>query len=245
MEQQSQIENTTSSTLHLLESRLHRLTYLLTGDTTWSGTPVPPEKPASHEETVSRRLNELEQALEGLRAKGGVVREVLGVYDRFPDLFKSIATTTSDALLSPQPGAIATSPSIDPSNPDTELDTAQSQSQSLPEIDPKTLTSLVLSHATTYPETASRLTSLSDTPIPDAQLSASLIALQPRLDKLASIQNDQMSEIAELRVRTARVLQRWYEVSVLGGGEVWGEWEGRVEGVEKGVRREEIARERL
>lgn len=45
--------------------------------------------------------------------------------------------------------------------------------------------------------------------------------------------------MAELRTRSARVIQRWYEVGVLGGSECWSEWEGRVVEVEKRVRREE------
>jgi hypothetical protein len=34
------------------------------------------------------------------------------------------------------------------------------------------------------------------------------------------------------------------EVGIVGAGEVWGEWEERVEDVEKGVRRREVLRER-
>ena len=61
------------------------------------------------------------------------------------------------------------------------------------------------------------------------------------MEKLSGVQDAQSREIAELRVRTAKVLQRVYEVSLLGGGEVWGEWEGRIENVERGVRRGEVA----
>ena len=46
-------------------------------------------------------------------------------------------------------------------------------------------------------------------------------------------------EVAELRLRSAAVLQRVYELGVLGGGECWTEWDGRMGDVEKGVRREE------
>ncbi|KAL2818414.1 hypothetical protein BDW59DRAFT_165486 [Aspergillus cavernicola] len=215
-----------SSTLHLLTTRLHRLTYLLTGDTTWTGTPTPPEKPSSHEETVSRRLAELERELGDLSSRFAVVREVLAVYDRFPELF----TSTSTPITTTSPN-----PEDNQQPPSTPI---------VSDLDQKTTTSLILSHATTYPETASRLTSLSDTPIPPAETSTSLISLQPRMDKLAGVQAQQMGEISELRVRSARVVKRWYEVVVLGGGEVWGEWEGRVEGVERGVRRGEVAVQR-
>jgi hypothetical protein len=104
--------------------------------------------------------------------------------------------------------------------------------------------SIILSYASLISETASRLTSLTDTPIPDASLSASLIALQPRMNQLAAKQDEQSREIAELRVRTAKVLQRYYEVSLLGGGEIWGEWEGRMDRVEREVKRVEVARGR-
>lgn len=45
--------------------------------------------------------------------------------------------------------------------------------------------------------------------------------------------------MAELRARSAEVIQRWYELGVLGESECWSEWEGRVVGVEKWVCREE------
>lgn len=45
--------------------------------------------------------------------------------------------------------------------------------------------------------------------------------------------------MADLRGRSARAIQRWYELGVLGGSECWSEWEGRVVEVEKGVRRRE------
>lgn len=40
------------------------------------------------------------------------------------------------------------------------------------------------------------------------------------------------------------MLQRWYEVGLVGSGEAWAEWEGRLEGVEREVRRREAFRER-
>lgn len=64
------------------------------------------------------------------------------------------------------------------------------------------------------------------------------------MDQLAVKQDEQSREIAELRVRTAKVLQRYYEVSLLGGGEVWGEWEGRMERIEREVKRVEVVRGR-
>lgn len=57
------------------------------------------------------------------------------------------------------------------------------------------------------------------------------------------MQEQQAAEIAELRARSALVAKRWVEVGVLGGSEVWAEWEGRIEKVERAVRRLEGRRE--
>ncbi|KAJ5182816.1 hypothetical protein N7492_000432 [Penicillium capsulatum] len=108
----------------------------------------------------------------------------------------------------------------------------------------RTLASMVLSYAAAFPETASRLTSLQDLPVPDPESSAKLIELQPQLNRLAKTQSEQAATVSELRVRTARVLQRWYEVGIVGNGECWAEWEGRLEDVEREVRRREVVKHR-
>jgi len=64
------------------------------------------------------------------------------------------------------------------------------------------------------------------------------------MNRVAQTQAEQAAEISELRVRTAKVLQRWYEVGLVGSGECWAEWEGRLEGVEREVRRREVVKER-
>ncbi|KAJ5134148.1 hypothetical protein N7526_005513 [Penicillium atrosanguineum] len=197
-------EAVAGATIELLEARLRRLSYLLTGATEWTGVPTDPEKPTSHEETVSRRVARLERELEKLSRNVPAVGDVIQLH-----------------LFEPPP------------------------THEVPEgLSTRTLSSIVLSYATAFPETASRLTSLNDLPVPDAQSSADLIELQPKLDSLAQTQAQQAETISELRVRTARVLQRWYEVGLVGGGECWAEWEGRLEDVEREVRRREVAKER-
>lgn len=66
-----------------------------------------------------------------------------------------------------------------------------------------------------------------------------MIALRPRLAQIELLQDSQAGEMSELRARSAEAIQRWYELRVLGESECWSEWEGRVIGVEKRVRREE------
>lgn len=65
------------ATIELLEARLGRLTYLLTGDSDWTGIPTTPSKPDSLDETVSRRLARLERELEKLSRSVPAVRDVL------------------------------------------------------------------------------------------------------------------------------------------------------------------------
>lgn len=64
------------------------------------------------------------------------------------------------------------------------------------------------------------------------------------MQRVAAVQAQQEREIAELRARSAVLAERWMGVGIVGAGEVWGEWKGRIEGVEREVRRREAARER-
>ncbi len=102
--------------------------------------------------------------------------------------------------------------------------------------------SIVMASASTYPTTASRLTSILDVPVPPAELSAQLIDLQPRIAKVEALQAAQNADISELRERSATVIQRWYAVNILGAGESWAELEGRVEQIEQKVRRTALAK---
>lgn len=70
-------EAVAGATIELLEARLRRLTYLLTGATDWTGIPTAPEKPASLDETISRRVTRLEKELERLSRNVPAVRDVL------------------------------------------------------------------------------------------------------------------------------------------------------------------------
>ena len=104
--------------------------------------------------------------------------------------------------------------------------------------------SIVKSCATMFPTTASRLTSIQDLPLPSAESSTSLVILHPKLAKVELLQESQSKEIAILRLRTASILQRWYEVGILASGECWTEWDERLMEVEKTLRRAESSRAR-
>ncbi|KAI0125352.1 nuclear distribution protein [Xylariales sp. AK1849] len=105
------------------------------------------------------------------------------------------------------------------------------------------LLQIILSSSPLYQSTASSLTAIDDTPIPDPAVSASLAALLPRMKAVEATQLAQQAEIAELRGRSETVVRRWYEGSVVGYGDFVAGIEGRVEGVERGVRRLERVKE--
>jgi hypothetical protein len=90
-------EAVAGATIELLEARLRRLSYLLTGGTDWTGVPSTPEKPASLDETVSRRLARLERELEKLSRNVPAVRDVIQLrkYNRVPLTRLRILTSSS------------------------------------------------------------------------------------------------------------------------------------------------------
>ncbi|KAI9698559.1 MAG: hypothetical protein M1820_007449 [Bogoriella megaspora] len=197
------MENISLETLELLEARLQRLEYTITGN----AHPAPRTLP--HASTITTRLERLEKQLQNLATKSSSVAELLRLQAHDPTLFSPSTTNSPPSSLSPSQ-----------------------------------LSALILSSAPLFSETTSRLTSLSDLPVPSTSSLASLITLQPRITKAARRQAEQQREIAELRARTASVLERWYEIGVLGVGEQWVGWQERLEKVERGVRRVEGVRAR-
>lgn len=75
------VTSTATETLELLESRLRRIEYLLTGKTNWAGEPervssTSPEN-TNNDEPVTSRLAELERDLKQLSSTVPAVRDVL------------------------------------------------------------------------------------------------------------------------------------------------------------------------
>ncbi|KAK7701842.1 hypothetical protein SLS64_009976 [Diaporthe eres] len=113
------------------------------------------------------------------------------------------------------------------------------------QLDTAALRATVLSFASSFPSTVSALTAVtSDTPVPDPKLSADLVALLPRMKGVEAAQLAQEAEIGELRDRSERVVRKWYEERVVGYGSFIADAEGRVESVERKVRRAEALRDK-
>lgn len=113
------------------------------------------------------------------------------------------------------------------------------------QLDTAALRATVLSFASSFPSTVSALTAVtSDTPVPDPKLSADLVALLPRMKGVEATQLAQEAEIGELRDRSERVVRKWYEERVVGYGSFIADVEGRVERVEREVRRAEALRDK-
>ncbi|KAK4186352.1 hypothetical protein QBC35DRAFT_387495 [Podospora australis] len=178
------------------------------------GPSTPPIQPPAEPATTS--LAELDHRFNLLLRHFRVYAEILKIYKYQPSFF--------------QP------PSSNPNNPSANTPPT--------ELSPEAIRATVLSYASQFPSTASALTAATtDTPIPDAKLSAELASLVPRMKGIEATQLAQEAEIAELRARSEQAVKAWYEGGVLRYGRFVADQEGRLEKVERGLRRIEKLRE--
>ncbi|KAI2472263.1 hypothetical protein F4781DRAFT_383964 [Annulohypoxylon bovei var. microspora] len=154
------------------------------------------------------------RSMQELEHRFGILLQRMRVYAELLKLYKSQPT-----LFQPPP----------PSEPPSSLST-------------EALRAIVLSAAASYPATASALTSIADTPVPDPAHTAVLAALLPRMTGVETTQVAQAAEIAELRARSEALVRRWYEGEVLRYAEYVAGVEGRVERAERVVKRVERVR---
>ncbi|EXJ80387.1 hypothetical protein A1O1_08531 [Capronia coronata CBS 617.96] len=196
-------------TLALLQTRLHRLEFLLSGYSNEEGIPEPTLAPARSNDTIWAKLHSLEAEVVKLNKLNGqageVVRNVERLSSTYPDLFLP-----------------TTSPSDIP------------RSQDL-----NTLASIVLSHATLFPETASRLSSLQTLQVPPAEQSSKLASLIPRLAQCKEAERSMGEDIRELRERSTRCLEWWVKIGVIGTADLYEDWEIRIHEIERHLIRSE------
>ena len=228
------LDQTTLQTISLLEARLLRIEQILYGSTS-----VPSARATSDDDSASESLANLETRFAGLVSRTRVYADILKLCTTSKDYLTAhtllyrlynqfhLLTSWPDRT---HPTFFQSPTATDP--PPSQLDTAA-------------LRATVLSFASSFPSTVSALTAVtSDTPIPDPQLSADLVALLPRMKGIEATQLAQEAEAAELRARSERVVRKWYEERVVGYGSFVADVEGRVERVEKKVRRAEALREK-
>ncbi|CAI6096623.1 hypothetical protein V2G26_016506 [Clonostachys chloroleuca] len=195
----SSLDDTTLSTLSLLESRLLQIEHLLHGQSDIS---------SGQENSATLKLADLERRFNALTSHIRVYGELLKIYRAHPDFFHS----------------------PDPSEAPTQLTN-------------DAILSIVLSAASTYPATLSALTAIKDSQIPDPAESAALLAQTERMTAIEATQLAQAAEIAELRTRSEAVLRSWYESSILSNSQLLADIEGRVEKIERQVKRVERIRD--
>lgn len=109
---------------------------------------------------------------------------------------------------------------------------------------PSSLASLILAHSQLYQSLASKLSQLQSSSIPDVASATKLIQLRPRIEAMRAKQSAQTQELADLRVRSARAVETWYEGGVLRMGDRWADWEERLRAAEITLRRREAAKKR-
>lgn len=82
-------EKAAADTIDLLESRLRRIEFVLSGDSSWTGEPV--QATAVGKETITARLSALEQDLKKLSYKSTAVQDVLKLCRSLNQSFTLIA----------------------------------------------------------------------------------------------------------------------------------------------------------
>ena len=95
--------NSTHASLDLLEVRLRRLEYLLSGSSSLDGVPDSVTKPASGDDAVLGRLRTLQAGLDRLRKNDGVagemVRDVETLCTEYAPIFMVVADHEQIAII--------------------------------------------------------------------------------------------------------------------------------------------------
>jgi hypothetical protein len=120
---------------------------------------------------------------------------------------------------------------------DAKFPELRDSSPSVPITELSTQASVVLAHATLFPETASRLSSLQSLQVPSAEQSTKLSELAPQIVQAQRTQDELEREVQELRQRSARCLEWWVKHGVVGLGDLWEEWEDRIKLAERQIAR--------
>ncbi|MCJ1327940.1 hypothetical protein MMC10_004615 [Thelotrema lepadinum] len=196
-----------------LDYRVRRLEFYLTGALELEAVP---KDETSVKPSLYTRMRTIDQSITKLASQRRAVDDMLQLYSKYTDLFPS------DTLI---PSAISED------DEDNGADPA-----------PREQLTTVNACAPMFPSTLSRLNLLKDLPIPPTETTASLLSIKPRLTRAETVQDSFASDVAELRLRSILLLQRWTKVGVQAAGHCWADWEERLMEVEQIVRRAEHAK---
>lgn len=187
---------------------------------------------------LEERLRRIEYAVNGYneQTQNDAERQERSATARLRTLERTLQTlalkspATADILLlqAQQPGIFHTS----------------ADASARPILGSSSLAALVLAHAQLYHTTALQTRQLQEQHVPDPAGATKLAVLEPRLKKAAAKEAELAREVGELRERSARAVEEWYEGGVLHMGEQWAEWEERLRDSEIVVRRAEARRKR-
>lgn len=210
-------------TLFALEARICRIEFVLAGCSEDPIGELYALRKSGKESSVKSRLNALERDLLRLATKSRTVKDML------------------DLRLSPHPSLSAGSSVLtnfihpDSNFPEIFKNVYPATQTSGLSFEEKLST--ILSVAPSFHATSSQLTSIMDTLIPNPSVSADLISLVPRINRAEVIQQAQAKEIADLRKRSAALLERWYLLGIEGVNECFAEWDERALEMDKIVSR--------
>jgi hypothetical protein len=182
-------------TYSLLETRLARLEYLLSGATSQSNESKP--------QPIPERIHAIEQSLTRLAGQTALLDNVNELRMSIPTAFPG--TTPADCTVSKHRDVLI--PSSTTSTP-AALTSAQKST-------------IVIDRATSLSTVASQLSSLHDSQMPSTDGFVKLASLRPRIAEAEMRQLQQALKIAELRRRSGMVVQRDRQVLGVAGGKAW------------------------
>lgn len=200
-------------TYSLLETRLARLEYLLSG---------PKPQHEGRPQTIPERIHAIEQSLQQLAGKTALLDNVNELCTspkspatQMPLLTLPIVTKHKDVLI------------------------PTSSTTASPPLSISQKSALVVERAPAFATTASQLTSLSDSTIPSTDGFVKLAQLRPRIAEAETRQLQQALKIAELRRRSGLLVQRDKQTLGVGGGRAWAGCQERLVGAYRKLQREE------
>jgi hypothetical protein len=123
------------------------------------------------------------------------------------------------------------------------LENLEKQEESPSSLSQSEKLAIIMPSASGFHHTVSSLLAIQDTPFPDESVSAECANHLPEVAKLQMDLNERSEEVQELAMRSAAVLQSWYEL-VDGFNSCLAEWDERLREMETIVcRREKIEQE--